>query len=336
MKSRTKKTLLLILVLLLLLITFLAYRSTMVAPKSVISTAAPTPAPAEKIVPQEVKSFPPARQVPAATAPVQKREQAVVKSSPPAQQVPAAAAPVQEIDCLKCHAKLKSNKVVHPALDMGCPTCHTGIDAKTVPHTKTNNTARGLSGEQPDLCYGCHDKAMFSKKNVHAAVGMGCTSCHSPHSSANAKLLTAEAPDLCFSCHDKAMFSQKNTHSPVEGGMCLSCHSPHSSDNMALLLKVPVEVCLECHPDVPKRLHALAAFTTSTHPVGVPKKAPKEESKEKAEKEAKKELVLMDPSRPDKVFYCGSCHNPHSTSGPRLLRFNVGSTMGLCRNCHKH
>jgi len=214
--------------------------------------------------------------------------------------VPLAAASDKEIDCLKCHAKLKSGKVVHQALDMGCPTCHTGIDARTVPHKKTNKIARGLSGEQPDLCYGCHDKAMFSKKTVHP---------------------------------------------PVAGGMCLSCHSPHSSDQMALLLKAPLEVCLECHPDIPKKKHAIAAFSSASHPVGLPKIVIKKGNKEKAEKEVagkeaaekeiKEERILMDPSRPDKVFYCGSCHNPHSTPGPHLLRFNATSTMGLCSHCHK-
>jgi predicted CXXCH cytochrome family protein len=259
--------------------------------------------------------------------------------------VPVAAASDKEIDCLKCHAKLKSEKVVHPALDMGCPACHTGIDARTVPHKKTNKIARGLSAAQPGLCYGCHDKAMFSKKNVHPAVGKGCTSCHNPHSSKNAKLLVAEAPDLCFSCHDKAMFSKKNIHAPVAGGMCLSCHTPHSSDQMALLLKAPLEVCLECHPDVPKKPHAISGFSAASHPVGLPKivikmvkneKAEKEVAgKEAAEIEVKEEQILMDPSRPDKVLYCGSCHDPHSTSSPRLFRFNATSTMGLCSNCHK-
>ncbi len=251
------------------------------------------------------------------------------------QPVLTAAASAQEIDCLKCHAKLKSGRVVHPALDMGCPTCHTGIDAKTVPHKKTNKTPRGLSGEQPDLCYGCHDKAMFSKKNMHAAVDMGCTGCHNPHSSKNAKLLVAEVPDLCFSCHDKSEFTKKIAHAPVAGGMCLSCHTPHSSDQMALLLKAPLEVCLECHPDVPKKPHAIRVFSGGPHPVGMPKIALKKENKEKAEKEVKEERMPMDPSRPGKVFYCGSCHNPHSTSVPHLFRFNATSTMGLCSHCHK-
>ncbi len=312
----------------------MAYRATIGGAKHDTSTAVPFAASARKIDQPRVESSPPARLVSFAS-PAQKIDQPRVESSPPARLVSLAAASDQEIDCLKCHAKLKRGKVVHPALDMGCPTCHTGIDAKTVPHKKTNNAARGLSGEQPDLCYGCHDKAMFSKKNMHPAVGMGCTGCHNPHSSKNAKLLVAEAPDLCFSCHDKAMFSKKNMHAPVEGGMCLSCHTPHSSDHMALLLKAPLDVCLECHPDIPKMRHAISTFSATSHPVGTLKIVLKKGNKEQAEKEVKEERILMDPSRPDKVFYCGSCHNPHSTSVPHLLRFDATSTMGLCSHCHK-
>lgn len=230
----------------------------------------------------------------------------------------------QEIDCLKCHAKLKKEKTVHAAMEMGCVACHTGIEARTMPHKKTNKISKGLSAEQPDLCYGCHDKALFNKKNVHAAVGMGCTGCHSPHSSKNAKLLTAEAPGLCFNCHDKPNFSKKIVHSPVAAGMCLGCHTPHSSDQVALLIKKPYDLCLDCHSDTIKKPHAVTGFGAGRHPLGEPKKTKQGEEKE-----------LKDPSRPDRAFYCGSCHNPHSADGGRLFRFNAKSGMNLCTNCHK-
>jgi predicted CXXCH cytochrome family protein len=241
----------------------------------------------------------------------------------------------QDIDCLKCHAKLKKEKVIHTALDMGCMSCHTGIDAKSVPHKKTNTIAKGLSADQPDLCYACHDKAVFSKKNVHAAVSMGCTGCHNPHSSKNAKLLISDAPDLCFSCHDKAEFGKKTVHAPVQGGMCISCHAPHSSDEMALLLKKPVEICLECHPDIPQKPHAIAGFSSKWHPVGAPKPAGVSQKDQKGKQQQKPEKDLKDPARPDKPFYCGSCHSPHSTNTPKLLKFNARSTMDLCTACHK-
>jgi len=242
----------------------------------------------------------------------------------------------QEIDCLKCHAKLKNEKVVHAAMDMGCLSCHTGVDASTVPHKKSNAISKGLSAEQPELCYGCHDKAKFTGKNVHPAVSMGCTGCHNPHSSRNAKLLSVEPAALCLTCHDKTEFTRKRTHSPVKEGMCLSCHSPHASDEMSLLLKKPVEVCLDCHSDVPAKPHAIAGFSSSTHPVGVPKPATARKNKKSdQDPEQKPEPETIDPARPGKIFYCGSCHNPHSSDNLKLFRYKARSAMELCTNCHK-
>lgn len=230
----------------------------------------------------------------------------------------------QEVDCLKCHAKLKREKTVHAALEMACISCHTGINAKSVPHKNQSAVAGGLSIEQPELCYGCHDEALFMKSNLHAALGMGCTACHNPHSSKNAKLLSMEVPDLCFGCHDKALFAGKIVHAPVAGGMCLSCHTPHSSEEAALLLKKPYDLCLDCHAEVSTKQHASTGFGPSRHFLG-------------GKKLTKKggEVFIKDPSRPDRAFYCGSCHEPHRAEGGRLFRFGARSSMSLCTHCHK-
>ncbi len=242
-----------------------------------------------------------------------------------------------DIDCLKCHSKLTKGSVVHAAVSMGCTTCHSGIDAKTVPHKKNGAAGHGLSAAQPDLCYGCHAKEAFEKKHVHAALGMGCTSCHNPHSSNKAKLLLSDAPDLCFTCHDKALFSKKNVHAPVAGGMCLTCHTPHSSDEVALLANTPYDLCLTCHSEITKKPHAISG---RGHPLG-PIKRPKPGKKKK--KKAAQELAsapsttpVMDPARPGREFYCGSCHEPHSTDSPKLFRFNTKSAMDICVNCHRN
>lgn len=234
------------------------------------------------------------------------------------------AAQSAEIDCLKCHARLKQQKVVHAALDMGCLSCHTGIDAGKMPHKKSGTFPKGLSAAQPDLCYGCHDKAAFAKRNVHAAIGMGCTACHDPHSTKKPKLLSAEAPELCFSCHDQTSFSRQIVHPPVAAGMCLTCHSPHSSEDVALLVKKPFDLCLDCHSEVPTKPHAVAGFGSTRHPLGETNK-----KKSGTDKETK------DPARPDRAFYCGSCHEAHSSAGGRLFRFNAKSAMSLCSNCHQ-
>lgn len=220
-----------------------------------------------------------------------------------------------EVDCLMCHEQLSKEKVVHPALSIGCPTCHSAIDAKDIPHKKTNNIPKGLSSAQSDLCFNCHDKAMFSKKTVHPALGMGCTVCHNPHSSKNAKLLNSEPPDLCFNCHDRAEFTKKNVHPPVAGGMCTNCHNPHSTDFTSLLLKDVNSLCFNCHtePDLKSGLHVVRGFTTGGHLV----------------------KGKTDPKRQSKEFSCVSCHTPHSSDSIKLFRYKAQSLFELCVHCHE-
>ncbi len=218
----------------------------------------------------------------------------------------------KEIDCLECHADLAQGKTVHPAVAMGCATCHAAIDASDIPHKKKNKIARGLSAEQPALCYGCHDKAPFNKKTVHAAVGMGCTGCHNPHASKNPKLIVSPMPDLCYTCHDKTAFSKKTVHPPVASGDCLTCHIPHSGDNPSLLSTPVPDLCIMCHDKMISGKHVLAGYGSGGHPIS----------------------GKADPSRPGKELSCASCHTPHSSINPFLFTNATDGSGGLCLTCH--
>jgi len=239
-----------------------------------------------------------------------------------------------------CHEPLSKGKVVHAAIQMGCPTCHTAIDASKMPHKKTNKIAKGLSSKQPGLCFTCHDKTKFGKKTVHAAIGMGCTGCHNPHSSKNAKLLISEQPQICYGCHDKKSFSgKKASHAPVAGGMCSSCHAPHSSDSGKLLLSPQPDLCFTCHDKTKfasKVIHApvTGGMCTSCH-------APHQSDSGK----------LLSSEPPDLCYNChdkaefskknvhmavlggcGSCHKPHASENNTLL--SQPTINALCLTCH--
>lgn len=264
-------------------------------------------------------------------------------------------ASAEEPDCSMCHEPLTKEKVVHMALQMGCPTCHTAIDAKDVPHKKTNNIAKGLSSDQPDLCYSCHDKSAFSKKVVHPALSMGCTSCHNPHSSKNNKILVAEPPDLCFNCHDKTKFDGKSVHPPVMGGMCTSCHSPHASDTEKLLLSKLPDLCFTCHDKATFNRrkghmpvaaglcltchgpHASSSMALLVKPMFVLCT-----SCHKTQASGTHVLAGLrgshpikegtpDPSRKGKDMGCSSCHNPHGADFDKLFY-----QQGICKRCHKY
>jgi predicted CXXCH cytochrome family protein len=272
-------------------------------------------------------------------------------------------------DCAMCHADLAQGRVVHPALQMGCTVCHTSITSTEIPHKKINNNDRGLSSNEPELCLNCHDRALFEgKKQVHAPAKSGfCTGCHSPHSSDiekllivdmpqlcfqcheetrftgkavhkpakiglcischaghqsdREKLLTKALPELCFDCHDNEPYSKKNVHAPLIDGTCLSCHSAHASEDIHLLYKRPIQVCLDCHTYFRNNPHVLVGFMSLGHPVGAKRKTKK---------------PVKDPARKSREFYCGSCHDPHSSDWRKLYRYEAASNEELCAYCHDY
>ncbi|MDD5029984.1 MAG: cytochrome c3 family protein [Rhodoferax sp.] len=171
-------------------------------------------------------------------------------------------------------------------------------------------------------CLYCH-RTMTKKKVVHAAVHMGCPSCHDnldvsrvPHLNKGpfAKGLRAEVPALCISCHEQALFEGNMVHAPVNTGLCLDCHNPHTSNYPGLLNMKPASLCLNCHSDIENSEHLISGLSTKGHPLG--------NSKE----------VAPDPKRPGKMFYCASCHEPHRSTLPKLTRYGDGMTS--CQTCH--
>lgn len=199
-----------------------------------------------------------------------------------------------EIDCKMCHADKTEGKSVHPAMMMGCVTCHTGVDATNIPHKFTG--PKGLSAKGEELCYMCHsdNKAKFTKhKYKHSPVASGmCLTCHNPHASKYLRLLVQE--NICSMCHDLTKYKGNSVvHAPVSADMCSSCHNPHSSDVDKLLVKAAPDLCYDCHDKtkfIGPTIHA---------PVG--------------------------------IGLCLTCHKPHASNQKALL---VSSMNELCYGCH--
>lgn len=154
--------------------------------------------------------------------------------------LPAAAPPVladEEIDCAACHEPLTTGTSVHAAVQMGCTVCHSNVDASDVPHTFGGRNPKGLGSRLRDLCFNCHDRNNFMKKNVHPAIILGCNSCHNPHRSDVARLLIEDIPGLCITCHKERFVPGKDgSHQLAGNEACGSCHDPHSSNAPKLML----------------------------------------------------------------------------------------------------
>ncbi len=152
-------------------------------------------------------------------------------------------------------------------------------------------------------CLGCHQEgAEYSGflASAHGRNSVSCVACHSVHPvTPNFGLLKEEQKDLCTSCHPatRAEFRKPFHHPVLEGAvLCSDCHSSHNEDDRPLrpLAVGPEEDCLSCHSD---------------------KKGP---------------FVFEHP--PGLVNGCATCHEPHGSINPKMLRRT--QVAQLCLECH--
>lgn len=228
------------------------------------------------------------------------------------------------------HMKLESlsswkGKVV------GCESCHgpgkEHVEAGDGTHIIT---FKNMSSKQAsDTCLACHsgkEEHNNFRRGEHWRNDIGCTDCHSAHgtpggankaasntlvSAANAenpdfgttKMLKMSEPQLCLSCHSesKHQFNQPFHHKVLEGAMnCSDCHNAHGgfeTKQTRLSTGTAADAaCLKCHAD--------------------------------------KQGPFAYEHAPVKTEGCASCHTPHGSSNPRMLR--TSSVAQLCLECHSN
>lgn len=225
------------------------------------------------------------------------------------------------------HARLGAdsswkNKVV------GCESCHgpgkehveSGGD-KTKIRTFEGETSKQIS----ETCLKCHagrEEHNNFRRGEHWRNDVGCTDCHSSHlpneaankadsnvlvspanaekpGFANEKMLRLSEPQLCLRCHTEAkhQFNQPFHHKVLEGAMkCSDCHNAHGGfeTKQARLTTGTDAACVKCHAD------KQGPFTFEHAPV--------------------------------KTEGCASCHTPHGSANPKMLR--TSSVAQLCLECH--
>ncbi|MBI3018628.1 MAG: hypothetical protein HYY61_01875 [Deltaproteobacteria bacterium] len=105
-------------------------------------------------------------------------------------------------------------------------------------------------------------------------------------------------------CHT-SLKNQTSVHGPVKANGCYLCHAPVMNTHKFTLAQTP-KVCLECHDELgdPK------LFSSHT----------------------------LKDERIDPKGSCITCHNPHASVHPRLLKLkekNLKTDKELCLSCHQ-
>ncbi len=281
--------------------------------------------------------------------------------------------------CLECHEDKSKGKGVHPAVSMGCLTCHlirnwhetTRVNLKTAriatlcfqchadkqvkenarqahppalhdctkchdPHTSENEhllLKATSGGKTENLCLGCHEQGVKvpDKGSRHAALDMGCDTCHVTHKVGERGKqefdfhLTKAAPELCLGCHDAsdAKLIQAHKGEPFASALCTRCHDPHDSKSPKLLQKYlhpPFAdmACDACHqaPNGGKVVLTQSdarAVCVTCHD------------------EQAKQIEAAKVPHPGAQGDCTQCHNPHAGKYPRFVQ---PDPVAACESCH--
>lgn len=188
----------------------------------------------------------------------------------------------------------------------GCESCH-GPGKEHVEGggdtSKIFRFSQVTGMEASQQCLDCHtfsDEHSNFLRSQHNLNNVGCTSCHSAHKpKVQAALMKDAQPQLCYSCHldAKADFNKPFRHRVNEKLVaCSDCHNPHGGFLTKQVRSTAAQdaVCFQCHTE---------------------KRGP-----------------FVFEHAPVKTEGCVSCHTPHGSSNPRLLKRSQVNL--LCLECH--
>ncbi len=147
--------------------------------------------------------------------------------------------------CYQCHLDKRGAFALPNSHGVGagtvtCADCHE-------PHAGNALNGRGASLEsENETCTKCHTAQKGPFIFAHNAMKEGCTACHNPHGSVNAKMLVARDANLCLRCHlqttDKngTIFAGGEDHrTRLQNGTCWSagCHEAVHGSNSSKPLR---------------------------------------------------------------------------------------------------
>jgi len=234
--------------------------------------------------------------------------------------------------CITCHADKDAATLkgtVHPPAVRDCIKCHD-------PHSSDNKNQllKATSGDKgSNLCLDCHTQGLNvpAKGSHHAALDMGCDTCHITHKVGEVGKpefdfhLTKAAPALCQDCHDVKDAALIKTHQnqPFATANCAQCHNPHQSDEAKLMQKFThppfaEKSCDVCH--APAKDGKVVLTNTDSKALCATCHS------EQAEKIDKAKVP-----HPGAQGDCIACHNPHAGRTPGFLQ---PDPVNACLACH--
>jgi predicted CXXCH cytochrome family protein len=234
--------------------------------------------------------------------------------------------------CLTCHADKNAADLkgtVHPPAVRDCLKCHD-------PHTSDNKNQLlkpTSGGAKENLCLTCHNKGLNvpDKGSRHAALDMGCDTCHVTHKvGEKGKIefdyhLAKAPPALCLDCHDPKDAGLIKAHQgqPFATANCVQCHDPHQSSQPKLMqafTHAPFASgsCDTCH--APAKDGKVVLTQSDTKALCVTCHSDQAEQIEKAKVQ-----------HPGAQGECIACHNPHAGATPGFLQ---PDPVNACLTCH--
>ncbi len=234
--------------------------------------------------------------------------------------------------CLTCHADKNAAEIkgnVHSPNVRDCLKCHD-------PHTSDNKNEllKPTTGdEKQNLCLSCHKTGLNvpAKGSRHAALDMGCDSCHSIHKTGNTGTaefnshLIKASPALCITCHDvkSAELVKAHKDQPFATADCITCHDPHQSDKPKLMQKflhAPFASgsCATCH--APAKDGKVVLTQASAKPLCVT-----------CHDDKAKQIESAKVQHPGALGECTDCHNAHASKSPGLPKTDP---VNICLGCH--